>query len=354
MRGYKLEEKIKELDRSGMGDLIYNLPSQIEETLKIMEEVKFPSPFQGVRNIIINGLGGSAIGGDLLRGYLREELSLPLLVNRSYTLPQWVGEETLSICVSYSGNTEETLSSFQASWEKGAQIMGITSGGKLGKECQDKGCPWIKIPSGLPPRAALGYLFFALVLSLEKLQLIKRKREEILQTKELLEELREELKPQVYPNLAIDIASKIHNTIPLIYSTSDFLEGVAMRWKTQINENAKHPCYFCVFPELDHNEIMGWEGVERKDFTVVVLMDRYEPERMVKRIENTLKIMGGKPAFLIEVNARGESLLERIFSLVYIGDYVSYYLGILNGVDPTEIKSISLLKKMMRDEGSSP
>ena len=340
-----IEEKMDYLDRQNMGKLIKELPSQIQWVEEKFSKISLPH--NEFNKVLFSGLGGSAIAGDIVAGYLRDDFPYPVYINRSYSLPEWVDDKTLTFIISYSGNTEETLSSFKEALEKNSKIIGISSNGELKKLCKEKSVPFLEIPQGFPPRAALGYLFFSLLFSLRSLGYWK-KMEEIEETKETLRKLSLELSWSNPDNMAFDIAKRIKNSVPIIYTASDYLYGVAMRWKTQMNENAKNPCYWHVFPELDHNEIMGWEGIKKNIFSFVVLMDKKEKMRMIKRIENTIKIMKDSQLDPIVINSQGESLLSRIFSLLYIGDWVSFYLAILNEVNPTEIKSIDRLKEMMK------
>ncbi|NOZ63367.1 MAG: bifunctional phosphoglucose/phosphomannose isomerase [Caldiserica bacterium] len=340
-----IKDKISCFDKKGMEKLIREFPSQISWVENNLTITSFP--YNDFNKIMISGLGGSAIAGDILAGYLRDECPYPIYVNRSYTIPEWVDEKTLTFLISYSGNTEETLSSFHKAREKKSQIIGISSDGELKKLCEGENIPFLEVPPGFPPRAALGYLFFSLLAALKILG-VWSDSGEVKEVEEMLLALSREFSPEESDNLALHIAQGIKGSVPIIYSTSDYFYSVAMRWKTQINENAKNPCYWCVFPELDHNEIMGWEGVENGVFSIVLLMDEKEAPRMQKRIENTIKVIGEERIKVIKVYSRGKGLLARIFSLIYIGDWVSLYLGILNQVDPTEIKSIDKLKAMMK------
>jgi len=343
--------KIQKLDKSNMGKLLYEFPVQGEEVLSLMEN--FSLPYQGpeIHNVLICGLGGSAIGGDILKGVFREKLSLPVGVNRSYTIPGWVNEKSLVICVSYSGNTEETLSSYQQAKKRGAKLVVITSNGKLTELAKEDQAPQVTIPGGMPPRTALGYLFFPSLLILKLLGIVSIEEKAVQEAGETLKSLRQEidLASPLKANVAKNLAKQIQGTLPLIYTTSDFLEGVGMRWKTQINENSKIPAYYQFFPELSHNEIMGWEGLEEicPKMTLLLLRDSGESQRMQKRIDITKNIIGSRVGKMLEVHSRGKSPLSRILSLVYIGDYVSFYLGILNQKDPTEIESITKLKEKM-------
>ncbi|HIE44316.1 MAG TPA: bifunctional phosphoglucose/phosphomannose isomerase, partial [Candidatus Omnitrophica bacterium] len=279
---------------------------------------------------------------------------IPLIVNRSYTLPRLVNKESLLICVSYSGNTEETLSAYTIGKKRGSRVVVISSGGELTSLAKEDGFPHIMVPSGMPPRTALGYLFFSQLFLLKTLGFVSVEDKELEETVQTLTSLRREIDVQTPKdeNMAKKLAEKIYDTVVLIYTTSDFLEGVGVRWKTQINENSKNPAYYEFFPELDHNEIMGWEGVPEgvsERFSLILLRDRGESERMVKRINITSELIKERISRILEVTSRGEGLLSRIFSLIYIGDYVSFYLAILKGVDPTEIRSIDRLKRRMKE-----
>ena len=342
----RLEEKIRKLDSKGMEKRIRNLPNQLITGKEAVEKTSIPYEPSLIKAVMISGLGGSAIAGDIMKGYLRDNFSLPIEVNRSYTLPSWVGEDTLVFAVSYSGNTEETLSSYEIAKERGAKIIAVTSNGKLKNFAENDGFPCIEIPEGYPPRAAFGFLFSSLLYTFKKLGWWNRENE-IEETISLLKKMGEELSPSSPENLALNLAQSIQDSISLIYASQDYFYGVAMRWKTQLNENSKAPAFYAFFPELDHNEIMGWEGVKDKIFTVILLKDEEESLRMQARINFTMEIIKEKTAKIIEVKSKGKSLLARIFSLIYIGDWVSFYLAILNEVDPTVIKSIDKLKKLM-------
>ena len=349
---------IEEFDKSNMRQLLYEFPHQGEKIEQLMKNVKIPSAYRDIKNIIVSGLGGSSVGGDLLKNFLRDKLKLPLIVNRSYTLPHWAGKDTLLICVSYSGNTEETLSSYKVGRERGSKIIVISSGGELTKLAGQDKVPVIPISEkDIPPRTALGYLFFPQLLVLKMLGFINVEDSEIAEVAATLKKLREEIdvRSPKGKNISKQLAEQIYQTTPLVYSTSDYLEAVGIRWKTQINENAKNPVYCAFFPELDHNEVMGWQarGELTERFSVIVLRDKQEFDRIIKRIEITSSLIKEKASKVLQVYSRGEGLLSRMLSLIYIGDYVSFYLGILNGVDPTEIKSISTLKRKMAETGPS-
>ena len=249
-------------------------------------------------------------------------------------MPEFVDKYTLVFAVSYSGNTEETLSAFHDARAKGAKIIGITSGGRLAEECAKA----IKIPSGLQPRAALGYLFFPMLGVLHNSDIVDVKNPEL---NEMLSALKN---VQQFNDEGEALAKKIREKIPIVYS-SRLMEPVAFRWKTQMNENAKMPCFYNVFSEMNHNEIAGYKGMDRK-FVAVLLRDKKDNERVRKRMDICKELMEQR-SNVEEVKIKGESLLARMISGIYLGDFVSYYLAMWNRVDPTPVEIIEDMKKKL-------
>jgi len=326
---------------------LYNLPQQFEQSLKM--EFDFVNRYQkDYKNILVSGMGGSAIGGDILKTYSMKNASLPVIVNRDYDVPGFVDENTLFFAVSYSGNTEETLSSFKQARVKGASIICITSGGKLADIAAEDGCGVIKIPGGFVPRAATGFLFAPMALVLDKMGILEGVEEEIQETVKVLEKLRENLNPDINvpTNQAKTIARELKNCIPVIWGAAGTSETAAMRWKGQMNENAKSPAYFNVFPELNHNEIVGFEVPQEMlpGLVYIILRDKNDNDRINKRMEITKNIIKDKVKNVIEVNSQGESFLARFYSLTYVGDYASVYLALEYGINPTPVKTIDFLK----------
>ncbi|MCX5678626.1 MAG: bifunctional phosphoglucose/phosphomannose isomerase [Candidatus Omnitrophica bacterium] len=344
---------VKKYDRSGMVSVIEGFPKQCRDAEKIGLLSNIPDSFKiKYRNIVCTGMGGSAIGADIARSYTADESRTPIFVNRNYKLPAFVGRDSLVIVSSYSGNTEETISAFKDAVTKGARIIMITSGGALKGLAERRSIPVIIVPPGLQPRAAIGYSFFTLITVLSKIGVISDKRKDIREAIKGLEELEKTsigLAVRAPKNLAKDIARNIHSKIPVIYSEADHLDAVTTRWRGQLAENAKTIASSNLFPEMTHNEIVGWECPEKalKDLAVIMLKDRDDNPRVAKRMEIVKKIVSGLGVKVIEVNSRGTGLLARIFSLIYIGDYVSYYLAILNKRDPTPVERIAYLKKEM-------
>ena len=326
---------------------VAEFPLQVEEALRIGARAPLSLTSDGVRSIVLTGMGGSAIAGDLLRSYLAEELRIPFLVNRSYSLPGWVDRNSLVIVSSYSGNTEETLASYREAIRRKAAVLCITTGGETERLALKHGHDCIKVPSGVQPRAALGYSFFPLLLALSRMEFIKPRPADISETVDAVKKksrIHADLKSR--QNSALQMAKRLHGKLPVVYSASERLDAVNVRWRGQICENSKHLAFGHVLPEMNHNEIVGWK-VDRelmKKMAVVFLRDVGTHPRVRVREEITKGIIRKKASIVLEVWSEGTSLLARIFSLVYTGDWVSYYLAILNNEDPTPVKVIDYLK----------
>jgi len=346
-------EALKQADPGEMLEAVYTLPEQMEQALKIAENMHLKVDKDRVKNVVVTGLGGSAIGGDLVRVFAANRLDIPMAVNRDYVLPKYVGQDTLVITSSYSGNTEETLSAYDVAKAKGAQIIAITTGGMLIKKAQADGHSVIEIPAGLQPRAAIGLSFVPLVMALAKIGLLNEAdiRAQIWEAVALLKTMRQELSPSVSEanNLSKQLAKKFYNNYPVIYGVVNTSEVVAQRWKGQICENAKAPAHYNIFPEWNHNELVGTEYPSDllKRFQVVMLRDKNDHPRIQKRIDITKDILKQVVGGVTEVHSRGDSDIARIFSLIYIGDYASVYLALLNGANPSTVEKIDLLKNKL-------
>ncbi len=330
-----------------MRKYLQGLPEQFGDILQM--KIKIPPKYRrDYHNIVVSGLGGSAIGGDILRTYATQQASIPVVVNRDYDLPAFAGSQTLVLAVSYSGNTEETISAYQQARWQGADIIVVSSGGKLSALAREDGYMVVEVPGGLSPRAATGYLFSPLALILDQLGIISGARADLMETQQVLSNLRAEINPDINAdrNLARQLAVAMKNRIPVIWGSSSHSEVAALRWKAQINENAKAPAYYNVFPELNHNEIVGFEapGDLLAQLLIIILRDPGDHERVKQRIEISRAIIKERVAQVMEVEARGKSFLARFYSLAYIGDYASYYLAVEYGINPTPVKVIDYLK----------
>ena len=340
-------EEIFSIDTSNMYSLVKKFPEQVEEAISIGKATTARVSGRTIQNIVLCGLGGSAIGGDLLKSYLARELKVPFLVNRHYTLPGFVGKNSLVIISSYSGNTEETLSAFKEAEKRGAKILCISSGGEVGKIAKRKKTPIIKIPGGLPPRAALGYSVFPLLITLRKLGLIKNKSSEISETIALLKQKSDEYgNPDSASNRAFQLAEQLRGRLGIVYSSTERFDAVATRWRGQMAENSKSLMFGHVLPEMNHNELVGWKALpeQMREIQVVFLRDKDDHPRVRVRMDITRGIIAEHTQHITELWSEGTSSLARMFSLVYLGDWVSFYLAILNGIDPTPVKVIDYLK----------
>lgn len=340
-------EAIRQIDPAGMYDLIKNFPLQVAEAITIGKTARVGLNVRGIEQIVLCGLGGSAIGGDLLRSYLADELTIPFIVHRGYTLPKYVGRKTLVIISSYSGNTEETNACHKEAMRRKARIVCISSGGLVEAMARKAKQPHIKVPGGPSPRAALGYSFFPLLIMLSRLKLIKAKNRDIQETLTLLKRKSEEYSdPTSATNYALQLARQLQGRIGIIYSASERFDAVNTRWRGQIAENAKSLAFGHVLPEMNHNELVGWNVLREQmaELQVLFLRDRNDHKRVQIRMEITKRIINEHTARITEVWSEGTTLLARMFSLVYLGDWVSFHLAILNKVDPMPVHVIDYLK----------
>lgn len=334
------------LDSAGMFEAAWNLPEQCEQAWSLAGETPLPEVTDW-RQILVTGVGGSAIGGDLLRVFAAGKLHLPVLVNRDYTLPWYVNQDTLVFAVSYSGNTEETLSAYDAARERGASVVAVTTGGRLGDKAAADGQTVIRVPAGIAPRAATGYLFIPMVAVLERLGFFAGMRAEVEGLSVHLRELRDRYGPRTptRENPAKQLALNLQDRLPVIWGASGTTEVVAQRWKGQLNENAKAPACWNVFPELNHNEVVGFEqpGDLLGRIWLIILKDDADHPRVRLRMKITREMVR-KTAGLTEVHASGPTELARLYSLIYLGDYASMYVAALAGIDPGPVQVIDHLK----------
>jgi len=349
-------DTIKALDKSRMLELLLGLDKQCAEAKYIGLNVDLTGfSADGVKNIVFSGLGGSAIGADLIRSYTADEIDVPIIVNRDYTVPNFVGRDTVLFTSSYSGNTEETLSAYKMAREKKVRMIAISSGGKLEESAKKDGVRFIKIPSGIPPRCALGYSFIPPLLALGKLGFIPNKEREIDEAIEVLRSLKKELGPEASDskaNIAADIALALKSRLPFIYGANAHLDVAVTRMRGELAENSKHLASTHVFPEMNHNEIVGWDFPAElmKEFVVIFLRDSGDHKRVAMRIDITRDILKKKGIKTVELHSRGVGLLSRIMSLVFTGDMISFYLAIINGIDPSPVDRITYLKNELAKE----
>lgn len=337
-------DKLEEIDSQGMLKTLEEFPEQIEKVVTQLDINLLPFH---PNEIVVTGMGGSAIVGDILKSFLANRIKIPIHVNKDYSIPSFVDEDTLVFVISYSGNTEETLSAAKMAMERGAKVIGISSDGELEKLCEEKGVVFLKAPEGYHPREAIAFLFVPVLKILTEM-LIYDSDVAIIDTVEELKKLRDKIKCSIpeEDNPAKQIATRIKGKIPVIYGHSIY-NAVANRWHTQFNENAEVMSWYGAFPEMNHNEIVGWKGDENAGkFIPILLRHKDEDERIDKRIKLTKELVFEKESSdIIELYAKGDTQLARILYSIYFGDYVSVYLALLYERDPSPVKIIDELKK---------
>jgi glucose/mannose-6-phosphate isomerase len=340
-----LDKEIKKHDKKDMLSLLKNFPLHCEEGYNL----NVPKINKDFNKIVFTGMGGSAIAGDILKILINQFSKIPTFVIRDYTLPEFVDSKTLIIVESYSGNTEETISTYTFGKEKSKIILSISSNGEIENLSNINNTPFIKIPSGMPPRCAFGYLFFPIYKLFVELNMLPPLENKFF---EKIRNWVSEFLPEKENNEAIKIAEKFYKKIPIIYSESKFYPCL-LRWKTQIAENSKQFTFINELPEMNHNEIMSYYYPEYilKKIVVLFVISGIENIRVKKRIEITSAIISQKIKEILTLELEGDTILEKLLYLIILGDWVSYYLAILNKVDPTEIKEIDILKDILGKEG---
>ncbi len=321
-----------------MKQLIENFPKQLREALDIANSAKL-SPKQNIQNIVITGLGGSGIGGTIISELVADSCSVPVLSNNDYFLPEFVNNNTLVIISSYSGNTEETLEAMQQALTKKAQIICVTSGGKVEELAKQNNLDVIKIPGGNPPRSCIGYSL---------VQLIKIFTHYNFAPASLLNDIKNSITLLEKENSNIiteskHIAKVLLNKIPVIYSLGS-CEGVSVRFRQQINENSKMLCWHHVFPEMNHNELVGWT-TKNDDLAVITFRTSFDYKRTEKRYEVCKSVFEKYSSGVTDITAKGNSKAEQFIYLIHIGDWISVLIAELRAIDPVEVNIIDHLKK---------
>ncbi len=320
-----------------MKELVQDFTQQLIEAREIASKAVI-SKTGNIQNIVITGLGGSGIGGTIIAELVADSCTVPILVNKDYFLPAFVNNNTLLIVCSYSGNTEETLSAMQQGLLKKAQIVCITGGGKILDMARQHSFSFIEIPGGKPPRACLGYSFVQLMKVLEVYGFAPSSLfNDLDQTITLLDAENKQIKDE-----AQKIANTLHKKIAVLYSLGS-CEGVAVRIRQQINENSKMLCWHHSFPEMNHNELVGWTE-KNENLVVISLQTTFDFDRTKKRYEVCKPLFQKLSHDVIDLHAKGKSKLEQFFYLINIGDWVSCYLADIKGIDPVEVKVIDHLK----------
>lgn len=340
-------------DKKNMFGIIFTFAEQLEEALRIGKALNLKQSYTTVQNIVFTGMGGSAIAGDIVSLLCAPTARIPFVTSRTYTLPSWVNKNTLVICMSYSGNTEETLSSFADAQAKGAQILGITSGGNLAAQLQQFGYDTIVIPGGLPPRTSLGYLSVPLLFFMHQLNVLSPSFiEELEQAIASLKKERALWSQEANTlNTAWTTAQQIYKSYPLIYGEAGRTSILARRLRGQLAENSKMLSGYNELPELDHNEIVGFRKNSEflKQLGIVWLVDEEVAPQMTKRFKATWKILDPLVSYQITISAQGTSFIERMIFLIHLIDWISFWCAILHQEDPTPVDRINALKQLLAE-----
>lgn len=344
---------IRALDPGNMYNRIFDFPEQLADAQKIASGWKITSSeLTGVGNIVVIGMGGSAIGGDLVRSLLASKIQIPFQVVRHYALPEYVDDDSLVIASSYSGNTEETLAAVDDALGRKALMVAMTTGGMLREVASLNDIPCLLLPSGMQPRAALGYAMIPILYLMDIAGFAKGIMKQLPATIELLKRERSKYIEDlpVEKNAAKMLAQKLAGRIPVVYGGATMTDVVATRWKGQLCENGKSLAFANQFAEFNHNELVGWNELiqpMRDKLAVIQLHDADDHPKITKRMEIVRGLIQQQGVPVYDIKSTGSTPLERMMSLVQIGDFVSYYLAIAQKVDPTPVAAIETLKKQL-------
>lgn len=340
---------IARLDAHRTRDVLAAFPRQCREAVALGLEP--PVAAGRPRTVVVAGMGGSAVGGDLLATCAAERLDVPVLVHRSYGLPPLAGRETLVIASSYSGETVETLSAAETALARGCPLVVVTSGGPLGALAKARAVPRVVLPPGLMPRLALGYLFLPLLAVVRSVDLVVTKDRDVDEALRVVDEMGAELSPEqpIERNEAKRVAQAIGHRFPVVYG-GPRTASVAYRWKTDLEENAKIFAAAGALPEMNHNEIEAWPSPEARGRQLVLLRDRDELAEVARRFAVLQDLVGHAAGGVVEAWARGTGCLAHVLSLAYLGQWVSYYAAILRGVDPWPVPTLEAMKARLRAE----
>ena len=339
-----------ELDRSDMRGAITSFSKQISTSFSIMKDWTFSNEYIDIQEILVLGMGGSAIGGDVARVIAQNSCPVPIIVNRSYNIPEWVDSNTLVLASSYSGKTEETLSAFAQCREKNSPIIVLSSGGKISNLADEYGLEKIIVPSGFQPRAALGFSFSLILLLLHRLKFI---RDEVITLVENsikpIKLLSTELEKA--DNSSLSIAEQIQTTCPIIYGSEDLTWVAALRLRGQLAENAKMLSFHHHFPEQNHNEIEGWtvnpDIMNR--FSIIWMKDEEDHRGTQARMDISSSLLKSCAGTQLIITQQGANRVERLLKLIHYTDWISYYAALLNNVDPTPVNRIQELKSKIAE-----
>jgi len=328
------------------------MPQLCEQAWQMAMNFGLPQDYSKVSKIVIIGMGGSAIGGDLISKLVASEANLPIIIHRDYDLPAFIDSKTLVIASSYSGMTEETLSSFEQALETDSKKLVITTGGKLKIMAEERNIPVFSFDYKAQPRAALPFSLLPILSFLQRLGFINDKSADVTETVEVLQKLSQRINESVSlsENPAKQLVNRLYGHLPIIYG-ADILSEVAHHWKTQLNENSKAWAFYEVSPELNHNAVVGYQFPPElaSKIVVVLLRSAYLSKRIKRRYQLTCQLLEQANVSFQFLDGDGTSPLSQMMSLVLFGDYTSYYLAILYKTDPSPVEAIDYLKEQLKD-----
>ncbi|MEA2497682.1 MAG: glucose/mannose-6-phosphate isomerase [Actinomycetota bacterium] len=357
VRGPDLDDQdaISSLDSEDVLGAVEKFADQCREAWSIGITATGLPDGKGIESIVLLGMGGSGVSGDVAQSVLEPRLPVPFRVIKSYSpLPEWVGRNTLVFAVSYSGSTEETVNGLEDAHTKGARVVAISSGGPLAELAVKYGIAHIAIPAGLQPRASLPFLALPVLASLQNMGLIPEATDDVEDTIEVISKMAGPCHRSVptRDNPAKQLANKLRDKVPVIYGGYGLGATAAMRFKCDLNEYGKSPAFWNFFPELNHNEIVGWNklaDVTKEHFVLVLLREQGEHPRIAHRFEITQRLIGGQVGEVIELHAEGSTPLARLMSLIFITQMAAIYVGLAHGVDPGPVEVITKLKNELKD-----
>jgi glucose/mannose-6-phosphate isomerase len=330
-------EKLMKVDSASYIKDLEDFPYYIMDGYELPAKIEIES--KEIDNIIVCGMGGSGIPGDILKVYMNKVSKIPVFVNKGYNLPDFADKKTMVICISYSGNTEETVDAFRDALRRSCHTVVISSGGKMKDLANNHKKPFVQIPQKHQPRAMVPYLFFSMLRVLVEGNIIKDVKSEV-------ESLSKFLKNNLFRDKGLHFAENLVGKVPLIYASDDFYP-VAMRFKTQINENVKIHAFFNTFSEMNHNEIVGYTDLYT-DYHAVIFESESDHPRIKKRYEICKQLIKKKGVPVTQMKFTGKSYLKQLFTAIFIGDWTSYYLALFNKVDPSPVDIIENLKKQLK------
>jgi len=344
-----------DLTKGDPGDMlgrIRELPRQVRDAWDQVRQLELPPSYRDIENVLILGMGGSAIGGDLARALAQNYTGVPITVCREYDLPAYVNDFTLVIASSYSGNTEETLSAFQQAIERQAKVVVVSTGGKLTDLAGEMGTPIIPVRYKSSPRAAIGHSLVLLLGIFADLDLIPDPTPDLEEAIQVMMAMQPQLDlgTPLATNPAKSLALRLNGKLPVIYGAGLFSD-VARRWKGQFNENAKHWSFFEVLPEANHNAILGYQfpAALARQLVVLFLTGPADHPRLRLRQQVTAEVLDKAGVPVEWIAAQGSSPAAQVFSLIHYGDYVSFYLSLLNQIDPSPVPLIDYLKRRLAE-----